>query len=200
MIYRGPCFLAVICFGSSPNPFSPFPSVSSTGDTQEDWERETSCWRERRRAGERVSRIIWSQESLVLYEPFNILWVRTIYNNHPTNKNKHITDSYSTPDNSRRQPTALKKTHRSSKSKMCKIQQDQVGVKPPSFRASIKPTPIIFRQPQKYFVYLYSDLISGNYTSTYLSTAVDRQSRSINAVSNFSYCRRLCSALVLLMG
>ncbi len=109
MIYRGPGFLAVIWFGSSPNPFSPFPSVNSTGDTQEDWERETSCWRERRGAGERVSRIIWSQESLVLFEPFNILWVRTINNNQTTNKNKHITDSYSTPDNSKRQPTALKK-------------------------------------------------------------------------------------------
>ncbi len=28
-------------------PPPPLPSVSSTGDTQEDWERETTCWRER---------------------------------------------------------------------------------------------------------------------------------------------------------
>ncbi len=27
-------------------PSPPHPSVSSTGDTQEDWERETTCWRE----------------------------------------------------------------------------------------------------------------------------------------------------------
>ncbi len=38
MIYRGPDFLAVICFGSSPHP--PFPSVSSTANTQEDRIRE----------------------------------------------------------------------------------------------------------------------------------------------------------------
>ncbi len=38
MIYRGPGFLA----GSS---------VSSTGDKQEDWERETTCWRELGRGG-----------------------------------------------------------------------------------------------------------------------------------------------------
>ncbi len=34
MIHRGPGFLAV----------PPLPSVSSTGDTQEDWEKEASCW------------------------------------------------------------------------------------------------------------------------------------------------------------
>ncbi len=39
MIYRGPGFLEL-----SPPP----PPVSSTGDTQEDWERNT-CWRERER-------------------------------------------------------------------------------------------------------------------------------------------------------
>jgi hypothetical protein len=43
MTYRGPDFLAVAWFGSSATP----PSVSSTGNTQEDWERETTCWRER---------------------------------------------------------------------------------------------------------------------------------------------------------
>ncbi len=45
MIYSGPSFLAVVWFGSSttPHPLS----VCSTGSTQEDWERETTCWRER---------------------------------------------------------------------------------------------------------------------------------------------------------
>ncbi len=39
---------AVILFGSSPNPSHPFlPSVSSTGDTQEDWESDATCWPER---------------------------------------------------------------------------------------------------------------------------------------------------------
>ncbi len=32
--------------------FPPLPLVSSTGDTQKDWERETTCWRERRGGGE----------------------------------------------------------------------------------------------------------------------------------------------------
>ncbi len=39
LTYRGPGFLAVIWFGSSPTPSPPLPSVSSTGDTQEDWEK-----------------------------------------------------------------------------------------------------------------------------------------------------------------
>ncbi len=138
------------------HPLPPFPVSKLNRRHTGRWERETSCWRVGGGggAGERVIRIIWSQESLVLYEPFNILWVRTIYNNHPTNKNKHITDSYGTPDNSKRQPTALKKHNEALNPKYVKIQQDQVGVKSPSFRASTKPTPIIFRQPLKYFVYL----------------------------------------------
>ncbi len=48
MIYRGPYFLAVVYMKwllSHPPP--PVPLESSTGDTQEDWERETTCWRER---------------------------------------------------------------------------------------------------------------------------------------------------------
>ncbi len=47
MIYRGPGFLAVVWFGSSSTPSHqshPLPSVSSTGNTQEDWEREATCW------------------------------------------------------------------------------------------------------------------------------------------------------------
>jgi hypothetical protein len=43
MIYRGQGFLAVVLFGSSPIPSPPSPVSSSTGDTQEDQERETTC-------------------------------------------------------------------------------------------------------------------------------------------------------------
>jgi hypothetical protein len=46
MIYRGPGFLAVAWFGSSLTPSPLLSSVGSSDDTQEDWERETSCWRE----------------------------------------------------------------------------------------------------------------------------------------------------------
>ncbi len=45
MIYRGPGFLAIVWFGSSSTPH--LQSVSSTGDTQEYWERETTCLREK---------------------------------------------------------------------------------------------------------------------------------------------------------
>ncbi len=40
---RGSVFLAVVWLGSSPTPFPPITSVSSNSDTQEDWERETTC-------------------------------------------------------------------------------------------------------------------------------------------------------------
>jgi hypothetical protein len=58
--------------GSSSTPF-PLPSVSSTGDTQEDWERETTCWRDEGELGWARSRIIRLRESLLLYKSFNIL-------------------------------------------------------------------------------------------------------------------------------
>ncbi len=48
MLHRGPGFLAVVWFGSSPP--SP-PPVSATDDTQEDREREATCWREKRGKG-----------------------------------------------------------------------------------------------------------------------------------------------------
>jgi hypothetical protein len=43
---EGQAFRGVVWFGSS-SPPPPPPSVSLTGDTQEDWETETTCWRER---------------------------------------------------------------------------------------------------------------------------------------------------------
>ncbi len=73
MIYRCSVFLAVVWFNSSPTPSSPpLPSVSSTSDTQEDWERETTFWREKG-GGWVKSQIIRPQESLGLYESFNTL-------------------------------------------------------------------------------------------------------------------------------
>ncbi len=51
------------------DPHPPLPSVSSSGDTLEDWERATTCWRER---GGR-SQIRRQRESLVLYKSFNTL-------------------------------------------------------------------------------------------------------------------------------
>ncbi len=46
--YRGPGFLAVVLFGSSPSPSPLRHAVSSTGDTQDDWaKKETTCWRDR---------------------------------------------------------------------------------------------------------------------------------------------------------
>ncbi len=43
MYYRGQAFLAIEWFGSFSHPLS----ASSTGDTQEGWKRETTCWWER---------------------------------------------------------------------------------------------------------------------------------------------------------
>jgi hypothetical protein len=52
MIYRWPGFLAVVWFGSYPTTFSFLPSVSKNSDTQEDGERETTCWRDGEGVGE----------------------------------------------------------------------------------------------------------------------------------------------------
>ncbi len=72
-IYRGPGFLAFVWFGSTPNPLlPPLPSVSSTGDTQEDWEREATCWRQRRE-GVAVEPNHTTARSLALYKSFNPL-------------------------------------------------------------------------------------------------------------------------------
>ncbi len=50
--------------------------ATSTGDAQEDWERETNYWREGMKRWGR-SKIIRKWESLVLYKSFNTLWSTT---------------------------------------------------------------------------------------------------------------------------
>jgi hypothetical protein len=71
MIYTGPDFLAVVLFGSSPLLLPPLPSVSWTGDT----EKEGQLADGRGERGWAMSRVIRLQESLVLYNSFNTLWV-----------------------------------------------------------------------------------------------------------------------------
>jgi hypothetical protein len=76
IIYWGPCFLPshgrMIWLHAHPL-LPPLPSVSSTGGTQEDWERETTpCCLERER-GRARRWIIRPQESLVLCKSFNTL-------------------------------------------------------------------------------------------------------------------------------
>jgi hypothetical protein len=51
---------------------APRPPPPSVSDTQEDWERDTSCWRKAEREWAR-SRIIRPQESLVFRKSFNNL-------------------------------------------------------------------------------------------------------------------------------
>ena len=64
----------IIWLLAHPHPLPPLPSVSSTGDTQEDWERQKTWWQGWRWRGWARSRIIWPQESLVLYKSFNAAW------------------------------------------------------------------------------------------------------------------------------
>ncbi len=75
MIYRGPGFLAVSWLLACPLP--PLLSLSTTGNAQNDWDRETTFWRERG-GGEWLarSRTIRPQESLILYKSFNALLKR----------------------------------------------------------------------------------------------------------------------------
>ncbi len=53
IIHLGPGFHTFEWFGSGPPPPAPLSSVCSTGDTQEDWERETICWGEMGEGGGR---------------------------------------------------------------------------------------------------------------------------------------------------
>ncbi len=66
--YRVPGFLAVVWFGYSHTPYPPLPSVSWTGDTQGDWDREITCGRERGGREWAKSRIKRPQKSI------RILW------------------------------------------------------------------------------------------------------------------------------
>ncbi len=84
-INRGVTFLAVVWFGSSPPPpTSPshlLPSESSTVVTKEDWERETSRWREKGRGYEAGAKSYDGEKALTFYKSLNTygtgtLWVR----------------------------------------------------------------------------------------------------------------------------
>ncbi len=76
IIYRGPGFLAVLWFGSSPTPSNPpLPSVCWTGDTQGLRNRDNLLTEEGEGKGMR-SQIIWLQESLVLYKSLNTLCLK----------------------------------------------------------------------------------------------------------------------------
>jgi hypothetical protein len=77
MIYRGPGFLTVVWFGSSPTPHPSPPSLLSeslTGVIQEDRDRETTCWRERGMKGVGLEPNHTTARSLVLYKSFTTLW------------------------------------------------------------------------------------------------------------------------------
>jgi hypothetical protein len=67
MIYKGPGFLAVVWYGSSPAPFPLLTFVNSTGDKEEDWERETICW-QKRGGGWQGEKPNHTTASLVLYK------------------------------------------------------------------------------------------------------------------------------------
>ncbi len=91
-----PGFLAVIWFGSSPT--SPLPSVSSSDDTQEDRERETSCWQERgKEAAEKPNQR--PHENLVLYKSFNTLCVSLFTPLPPSAHLYPISPSHNPPTN-----------------------------------------------------------------------------------------------------
>ena len=74
MIYRGPWFLAIVWFGSS---LTAHPSTVSKVGWRHTGRLKKSdnllTWKREGRGRER-SRIIQSQESLVLYKSFNALW------------------------------------------------------------------------------------------------------------------------------
>ncbi len=74
MIYRGPGFLAVVWFGSSPTP-SPPPVSKSRPATHRKTKKERQFADGRRGKGWARSRIIRPLESLVLYKSFNNLCV-----------------------------------------------------------------------------------------------------------------------------
>ncbi len=69
MIFRGPGFLAVVCFGSSPTP-SQLSQEARTA-TRRKSEKERQLADGRRGGGWGRNQIIWQRESLVLYKSMN---------------------------------------------------------------------------------------------------------------------------------
>ncbi len=72
MIYRGAGFSRRLA------PLQPSPSVRCTGDTQEDFERKTTCWRKRGRGRSQITRRekAWSSiNHSILYRKFTSPWV-----------------------------------------------------------------------------------------------------------------------------
>jgi hypothetical protein len=60
-------------YALAPSPYPPLPSESSTGDTQEDWEGETTCFDRRGEEGRGRSQIIRRRESLFICKSLNTL-------------------------------------------------------------------------------------------------------------------------------
>jgi hypothetical protein len=70
MNYRGPGFLAAVCFGSSPTTFNNWYLFVSFPVR-----RRSGYWRERGGRGWARNQIIWPRESLALCKSFNTLWL-----------------------------------------------------------------------------------------------------------------------------
>ncbi len=78
MIYRGPGFLAVVWFGSLPNP-SPLSNLSLFLSIPACRAGRAYCWEKGGRKGWRRSKIIRLCESLVLYKSSSTLWPHWSY-------------------------------------------------------------------------------------------------------------------------
>ncbi len=78
MIYRGPGFLGVLWFGSYTTP-STLSRQEARPATQEDWERETTCWQEKGGRGWWRNPSVWRRQSLVLYYTLNTLCIHIIF-------------------------------------------------------------------------------------------------------------------------
>ncbi len=72
-ITEDPAFSASYEFSPSPSPPPSPPSLSSTGDTQEYWERETTCLRGGGGGGEKEPNQTTAKK-LLLYNALNALW------------------------------------------------------------------------------------------------------------------------------